>query len=134
MDQKNAAPKYLPGSCNIGEKEIQRRYCIGFIGLSLTIITIILIYFLKADRYWRLIIFIPVFYSLSGFIQAVTKFCFVFGFRSVFSLEGRRKLTRVEDNDSKRKDMKKAFQIVGVVTLLSIIITTVYFSLKLISL
>ena len=127
MDEENAQPKYLPGSCNIGEKEIRRRYRIGFIGLFLAILTVALIHLFKANQYWRLIIFIPVFYALSGFIQAMAKFCFVFGFRSVFSFEGRRMLTKVQDSDAKKKDRRKAFLIVVLVTLVSIIATTVYY-------
>ena len=127
MNEQNARPQYVPGSCNIGEKEIRRRYRNGFIGLFFAILTVALVHFLNANQYWRLIIFIPVFYGLSGFIQAMTKFCFVFGFLSVFSLEGRRMITKVQDDEAKKKDRKKAYLILGIVTLGSILITLIYY-------
>lgn len=124
-DEDNS--QYIPGSCNIGKEEIRRRYRIGFIGLVIALILAIVLYLTNADRTWKLLVFMPVFYSVSGFIQAVNKFCYFYGFRHLFSVNGIRNFTKVKDEQLIDKDRKKATQIVLLVTICSVIITALYY-------
>lgn len=84
----------------------------------------------NADRIWNLLVFIPVFYSVSGFIQAAYKFCYIYGFRHIFSVQGMRKFTSVRDEQLIKQDRKKAIQIVTMVTISSVFITAIYYFLS----
>jgi hypothetical protein len=119
--------QYIPGSCNIGIDEIRRRYRIGFAGLFIAVILVIIFHFTDVDRIWKLFIFLPVFYSVSGFIQAINKFCYVYGFRHVFSLHGKRNFTAIRDIELRKKDRSRALQIVTMTTILSVMITAFYY-------
>src|SRR5688572_27810159 len=109
--------QYIPGHCNLGKAEIRRRYRIGFIGFALAIVIMLIIQFTDAARIWRFLIFIPVFYGVSGFIQATKKFCYVYGFRQVFSLEGIRSFKKINDQDFVKADQRTAMKIVVTVFL-----------------
>ena len=124
-----AMPDYIAGKCNIGTAEINRRYRIGFTGLIFTIVFALMICLIKAHPVWRLLIFVPLFYSLSGFIQAWKKFCYVYGFRHVFSLRGKKEFSQVTDPASIRADQWTAVQIVLLVLLTSAVLTYVFFRL-----
>ena len=128
-DSDRDEEQYIPGNCNLGKEEINRRYRIGYIGLTLTILTILILYFTDAARIWRLLIFFPVFYGVSGFIQAAKKFCYVYGFRQVFSLEGIRSFKKINDQDSIKADQRTAMKIVATVMLTSAMITLLYYFL-----
>lgn len=117
---------YVPGNCNLGEAEIRRRYRIGFIGIALTIFIILILEYVNSPQIWRLIIFIPLFYGVSGFVQARKKFCYVYGFRQIFSMEGLRSFGKVKNSDYIIQDKKRAIQIVSLVFLMSFIITVIY--------
>ena len=119
--------QYIPGRCNLGKAEIRRRYRIGFIGLTMAILIAIILYYTDAARIWRLFLFIPVFYGVSGFIQATKKFCYIYGFREVFSLEGVRSFRKIKDQDFVKADQRTAMKIVVSVFMTSVVITLVYY-------
>src|SRR5688572_990818 len=118
---------YIPGNCNLGSEEVKRRFRIGYFGLIVSVFLIIALYLLNAPREWRLLLFIPAFYSLSGFIQAKNKFCYIYGFKNVFSLKGKRNFTRVTNLESKIQDRRKAFWIVTITLILSALVTMLFY-------
>jgi len=120
---------YVPGSCNIGQDEIRRRYRIGFIGLALMIAYILVFKFSDFPKLIKLGLFIPAFYSVSGFVQAFHKFCYVYGWKGVASLTSRRHLIQVDDKTATRKDLHNAIIIVLEVILASLMITLLYYFL-----
>ena len=127
MIEKADGSKYVPGSCNIGKAEIRRRYRIGYIGLFIALSGALIIHITNASSLWKLLIFFPVFYSVSGFIQAISKFCFVYGFRNVISFTGIRRFERIKDEKLIRKDRRKAILIVSIVTIISLMIIAFYY-------
>ena len=128
--QEDESSQYTPGRCNLGPVEIKRRYRIGYIGLILMILFILLAEIFKIPRMWKLLLFIPAYYSFSGFIQARKKFCYIYGYKGVFSLKGRKTFTRIFDETSIREDRKTVFEIVSMVIVSSGIITAVYYFLS----
>ena len=74
---------------------------------------------------WKLVLFAPAVYALSGFLQARQKFCFLFGFFGVFSLTGKR--SRVFDVHQLQKDRAKALLLVTQVFFGSLLITLLYY-------
>ncbi len=130
---KNATEEntYSPGSCNIGPEEVKRRYRIGFTGLALMAVYVLCVEWLDLQRIVKLGLFFPAFYAVSGFLQAVRRFCFVYGWKGVASLGGRRKFKHVTDEVYLRQDRNMAITFVVIVTLGSVILTVVYFLLPL---
>lgn len=76
---------------------------------------------------WKLMLFVPTVYALSGFIQARNRFCFLFGFLGIFSFTGKRH--RVGQEQQAGKDRLKAASILAQIILGSIVITGLYYFL-----
>ncbi len=119
--------EYIPGTCNIGPQEIRRRYAIGYTGIVLVLVIFLLLEWTDAPRQFRLLVFPPLFYTFSGFIQAKRKFCYFYGWRGVFSITGRKQIQSVEGIRNRRKDRLTALALVSLTTLLSFLFTMVYY-------
>jgi hypothetical protein len=120
--------QYFSGVCNIGEAEINQRRRLGYIGLFLTLISIIiylgLILSIHLDPFFGLIIIIPAEMASIGFIQAREKFCAAYGFAKQQNVSSMLGLTiKIEDEESQRQDRNKALKIVVQSLLISIIVT-----------
>jgi hypothetical protein len=101
-------------------------------GLSLTLITVIvylgLVYFIKLDPLFGLIVFIPAEMTTIGLIQARNKFCAAYGLTHQQNVSSRLGLTiKVEDEISQRKDWNKAVNMIfqSLITALIITVLTV---------
>ncbi|MDZ4749175.1 MAG: hypothetical protein SH808_11860 [Saprospiraceae bacterium] len=92
------------------------------------IVFIILAETYHVQQIWKLALFAPTVYALSGFIQARYKFCFVFGFFGLLSMAGKR--SRVKDADQLTKDRAMAFRILSQVIFGSSLITLLYYFLS----
>ncbi|HLF65769.1 MAG TPA: hypothetical protein VI603_18555 [Saprospiraceae bacterium] len=120
-------PEYVAGLCNIGPEEIARRYRLGYVGLVLTILLVFFIESFDAQRAWRLLICAPVGLSLSGFLQAMYRFCFGYGFIGVFSVKKTRELSPIVNAEYLRKDRNKALALVAKILGGTMIITIFYY-------
>ena len=65
MDQ--LSNRYIPGVCNIGPAEIRLRKRLGWWGLLITIVLWALFVWLQLPVVWRVILFLPVFFSVQNF-------------------------------------------------------------------
>jgi len=104
--------QYVPGVCNIGKEEIKRRKVASFISLAITIILIMVLLFLPANRYWRLILFFPVTSLAVGLQQLYFRFCVAFGIKGVFNFENFGKTGSVEQTNFRKKDRAKAWRMI----------------------
>jgi hypothetical protein len=129
MQKEIEVNEYLPGTCNIGPDEVRRRYRIGFIGLFLMIVYILFVKWLDLPDIYKLGLFIPAFYCVSGFLQAIKKFCFVYGWRGLSSLSGMRKFQTIKGKNFLKQDRRTAINFVLIVTFCSIVLTAIYYSL-----
>ena len=127
MPEEIIEAKYIPGKCNLGEAEINRRYRIGMIGAIASVMLIIFFEIIQPHPLWKLMLFVPLFYALSGFIQGKRKFCYFYGFKQVFSVEGVKTFKRVEGDDARIKDRNTAFNIVFLTFLGSLLLTLLYY-------
>jgi len=110
MEQPSA--QYIPGVCNIGPAEIRLRKRLGWWGLLITIIVWVLLLWLQLAVAWRVIIFLPVFFSANGFLQGFMHFCAGFGMRGVFNFgPAVGKTDTVSQAEFRKKDRRKAQQI-----------------------
>jgi len=117
---------YVPGGCNLGKDEIRRRMWVGYSGLLLSTVVFLILEIGDSPKLYRIFIFPALFYALSGFIQARHKFCFVYGWKGLFSMTGRKHFHRVRDKESLRKDRLTALMIVGMITFGSLVLTALY--------
>ena len=120
---------YIPGVCNIGPKEIRRRKIAGWSGLILTTITIILLFWLDAGKWWRLMVFIPAVMSAIGFIQVYSKFCVYFGFGHMFNFGNVGKTDSVEQANFRAKDIARAWQLLSIALGIGIVVTLIVYFL-----
>lgn len=119
--------EYLPGTCNLGEDEVQRRFRNGVIGLVAFVALALMIWYFDLSRTIRLSAMIPLFYSVSGFIQAHQRFCYVYGWKGIASLTGLRQWISVKDDTSRQLDRQKTIRLVGIIFLLSLLLTLLYY-------
>ena len=105
--------QYIPGVCNIGRSEINRRKQAGWFGLILTVLLLGIFVFLNAPRLWRLIIFIPAAMAAVGFLQARMHFCAYFGMLGLFNFNPQvGKTDTVEQAEFRSMDRRKAWSII----------------------
>lgn len=119
--------KYIPGVCNIGIPEINRRKRIGWIGLFLVLFLFIYLNYGHYNPWLRLIIFFPATLSASGFLQAHFHFCSGFARKSVFNFSEIGKTQKIEDEAAILMDQKKGNQITFYAAVIGIVATLLCF-------
>jgi hypothetical protein len=118
------AEGYIPGVCNIGEREIRKRARFGWAGLAAYILLGALLLFVDADRTARLILFLPAFAASLGFVQAYMHFCAYFGLSALFNFgEAGSSPEEIWEEELRAADRRKAWQIIGYSVLIAIAMT-----------
>ena len=128
-EPKNEENEYVPGTCNMGEKEIERRKKLVIIGSTFTILSIVILQVFGFPTEWRLIIFFPLSFTILCFQEALQKFCVVFGIKGVFNFKNIRKVIRIEQEDDRKKDRKKGWVIIFTSALIGFVVAMIYFYL-----
>ena len=118
--------EYIPGTCNLGMVETKRRTRNGYIGLAATVVVTIILEYLDVRRGYRIFVLPPLFYAISGFLQARFRFCYLYGLLGVFSIKGKKQLEKSPDNESLKKDKQTAWKIIIMTLLGSGLLTAVY--------
>jgi len=104
--------KYIPGVCNIGPAEINRRKRTGWFGLGATVLLWLAFWAFHVPAPWRLLLFFPAFLSAEGFLQAAFHFCAGFAMQGVFNFGAEvGKTETVAQAEFRRKDQRKALLI-----------------------
>lgn len=104
--------EYIPGVCNIGKKEIERRKRAAILSFILCILYIAFIEWLDAEKTWRLLLFIPAASLGVSFQQWYFKFCVAFGLKGVFNFGNIGESFTVEQNEYFKKDRMKAWKMI----------------------
>ena len=104
--------KYIPGVCNIGPAEINRRKRSGWFGLGATILLWLAFFVFHVPAAWRLTLFFPAFLSAEGFLQAAFHFCAGFGSRGLYNFGTEVGKTETDEQaEIRQKDQRKALLI-----------------------
>jgi hypothetical protein len=119
--------QYIPGTCNIGKKEIQRRYLQSTIGFILTIVIIFLIESNHSNNNLKLLIVIPLTYSILCFLQAFYKFCVLFGVKGLYNFNDKRIFTKISYKDYISKDRRRSIWIFFLSVLIGGLLSIAYF-------
>lgn len=124
--------EYTPGVCNIGPDEITRRKKIGWFGVGISALLLLIFILFPVPPLYRLIIFLPVTSAASGFLQAYFHFCAGFGFKGVYNLVKTAGQTEtVQQVEFRKKDRQKALQITGLAVLIGLFFAAVAYYLPL---
>jgi len=129
MSMKMSEASYIPGTCNLGKSEVRRRQMVGLIGLFFSLISLLGLISLSADRQARLGIFLPLMVASVGYVQSRSKFCLAYGFAGTFNLGKLGDISRVSEAKDRQADRKTALKILGQSFLLASIATGVVYVL-----
>ena len=122
---------YIPGSCNLGEGEVNRRRMVAALGLLLSISALITFISTSASREARIAIFIPLLVMSIGWVQSRKKFCLAYGFAGTFNFGKMGELSRVSDPADRAADRKTALGILGKSALYAALLTLLVLALPL---
>ena len=115
--------EYIPGSCNIGIREVRRRQLVGGIGLFLTISTILSLYRQHGTYLARLGVFLPAVVMSMGYLQGRKKFCLAFGLSGLFNFgklgSPKRVISEVDRKIDREAAIKLMLQAVGLAALVT---------------
>ena len=107
----NKKVKYSAGSCNIGPKEIRKRYLFGAVGFIISALLLIALFILNEPYPFFLTVIIPLFLGFIGFYQGFFKFCVVNAHAGIYDLsdvgggKGNVKNKRFHELDLKRANI-----------------------------
>lgn len=114
---------YVPGACNIGSAEIRRRRNMGWASLAVFVAGLAVILATGGAAWWSLLLFLPALGAAAGFVQAAYRFCFYFGFASLFNFGQLGREARVADRQSQMRDRKQAWRVLSVSVLAAVAAT-----------
>ena len=112
---------YQPGVCNIGPAEIRRRRRSGWGGLAVGVVFLVIAFALDWAPGWRLLVFLPIFISAQGFLQAAFHFCVGFASRGLYNFGALGTEENVMEREFHRADLRKA----ALITVLAFVIAAV---------
>lgn len=111
MSLKMPDMTYIPGTCNIGGREVKRRQLVALVGLFFSVSSLFALVSINAPREARVGIFFPLLVASVGFVQSRSKFCLAYGFAGTFNFGKLGDLSRVSDPISRAADRKTALNI-----------------------
>jgi len=111
MSLKMPETAYVPGTCNIGGREVRRRQFVALVGLFFSASSLIALISVNAPREARLGIFFPLLVASVGYIQSRSKFCLAYGFAGTFNFGKLGDISRVSDPINRAADRKTASSI-----------------------
>lgn len=126
-----AQSEYIPGTCNIGEGEINRRRLVALIGLIFTLSSIASSITTGASREARIGIFIPALIMSVGWVQSRKKFCLAYGFAGTFNFGKLGSISRVADPQARQADRATAIKIFAQSAMYAALITAAAVALPL---
>jgi len=126
-----AQADYIPGSCNIGEGEINRRRIVAAIGFVLSLSALTTFITTDVSQSARLGIFIPLLVMSIGWVQSRKKFCLAYGFTGTFNFGKLGQISRVADPIARAADRRTALMIFAQSTLYAAVLTALVVALPL---
>ncbi|HTA28230.1 MAG TPA: hypothetical protein VK809_10600 [Bacteroidia bacterium] len=125
----NTESEYIPGTCNIGPAEIKARRNVAVISTIVSIVIIILLVVLHADKLWRLTLFIPATSVAVSFQQVYFHFCVNFGLRGIFNFGDIGKTFTVDQQENFKKDRMKAQKMIATGIFFGLVIAVLFYIL-----
>jgi hypothetical protein len=102
--------RYQPGVCNIGPAEIAHRRQVGYAGLAGAVALAVLLRLVHAPAWLRLSVALPAAVSISGFMQARSRFCAGFGMAGLRNFGDLGEEVRVADPEARAADRRRSLK------------------------
>ena len=116
---------YIPGTCNIGPKEIARRKQAAYLGLFLTLITAVALLVSHSSHLARTLLIIPAMVFAVGLVQSNRKFCLAFGLAGLFNFGDLGSSDKVASKADRQADRKTALGILAQSFVIAFLITSI---------
>ncbi len=113
---------YQPGVCNIGPAEIRQRRRLGWIGLAVIVVFLVLAFALQFPAPFRLLAALPAGMAATGFLQGAFHFCVRFGTQGLFNFGELGTEEAVHEAEYRKKDQRKAIQIAVLSLLIAVLV------------
>jgi len=120
---------YIPGTCNIGKKEVIRRRNGAIFAGILAVVIAFLLYYFHADKLWRFLVFAPLVSFAIGIQQWYFKFCVGFGMKGIFNFKELGESITVEEAEMRKLDKAKAVRMIVTGMVFSLVLTIVFYLL-----
>ena len=122
---------YLPGTCNLGVGEINRRRMVAAIGFVLSLSALTALVTTEASRQTRFGIFLPLMVMSIGWVQSRKKFCLAYGLAGTFNFGKMGQISRVADPADRAADRRTALIIFAQSALYAVALTLLVVALPL---
>lgn len=117
---------YVPGECNINSAEIAKRRNIGHVGLVVLIIILVILIVIGANRYYRILLFLPAILSANGYLQAKNRFCVGYAMSGKQNArQGSSKASAIIDDSAREIDKNRAKSMNLQTTAIALIVTII---------
>lgn len=121
---------YIPGVCNIGKREVNRRRNSFILAAVVTVAWATALFALGAPKVARLSLFIPTMALGVTFQQWYFKFCIAYAYWGYFNFKEVIKPSRVKNDEFRKKDMEKVRGILIASFIYAVIITATAYYVK----
>ncbi len=122
---------YQAGVCNIGPNEALRRKRVGYMGLALTISTIVMMSIGTVSRPTRFLVVVPAMIAATGFIQARKQFCLAFGLAGTFNFGKLGEFSKVETAEFRAADRAMVIRMFLQASAIALTVGIIFFALPL---
>lgn len=129
MSNTQEENKYIPGTCNIGPKEIQMRKKASIMAAAFLVAAMAYVLLCHIDKYGRLFLFFPAAGFAVTFQQWYNRFCVAFGMKGVFNFGDMGKTFSVEQQENFKQDRIKAWKMIVFGIVFGLVIALVFFLL-----
>lgn len=120
---------YIPGTCNIGNEQLQKRKRFLLKTVSATLLCILFLEVFHLDKTWRMLMFIPFSLTIIGSQQVYFKFCYLFGLKGYYGFGEVGKAKAVTDAENIKRDKAKARKMIVSSVIIGAVLTVVYYFL-----
>lgn len=113
--------QYVPGICNINERERRFRRETGYVAFFSTIAFVTFVHIADGSTWLYLLSVIPIWIFTLSFLQAHTKFCASYGLRGLQNAyRGTDDAERVLSEPARKRDLVRSWKLIGQAGLISI--------------
>jgi hypothetical protein len=125
----NTQNEYIPGTCNIGPKEVAMRKRASIYAAIFFIVLAILMFTLQVDKNWRFLLFFPAATFGVTFQQWYFKFCVYFGLKGVFNFGAMGQQFTIDQKENYKKDRVKVAKMIAAGMAFGAAVTTIIYFL-----
>lgn len=122
--KRDKADNYSPGECNIGPKEIRKRYLAGLAGFIITVILAVIFSILRVNYLFFVLLVLPLFLGFIGFYQGYKRFCVANAIKGVYVISDTKKGS-IKNKALHAIDLKKAGVLITYALISAAVITAI---------